>query len=180
MEDSWSNRLISFGSWILVSFVFEKKQAYFQGFNQSDGLRACFFAFKSDLKARYQMHRLSRWYKCNLLFGLYLMLSCLLPSHLIEGPKPWQHTHIDHVVPWYQVLWSVLSTSGCKLSWDLWLPEHWAHRGMESYWNWWPYLQKAWCFVPISLDQNARLPFPHHQFWLYAQLLPGNSSGSLF
>ena len=32
-------------------------------------LRACFFSFKADLKARYQMHRLARWYKCNRLLG---------------------------------------------------------------------------------------------------------------
>lgn len=28
-------------------------------------LRACLFAFKADLKARHQMHKLKRWYKCN-------------------------------------------------------------------------------------------------------------------
>lgn len=33
-------------------------------------LRGCYVAFKADLKARVQVHALTRSYLCNLIFGL--------------------------------------------------------------------------------------------------------------
>ncbi|CAL1142427.1 unnamed protein product [Cladocopium goreaui] len=67
---AWSMEYAGRGTWPQTGFEgeeFHPKTTRFKrkGSELAKGWRACLFAFKADLKARHQMHKLKRWYKCN-------------------------------------------------------------------------------------------------------------------
>ena len=65
---------------ILMPWYSKQKGMIFRG-RHFINLRACFFAFKGDLKARHQMHRLQRWYQCNLPPGKHIQTTPFCDSN---------------------------------------------------------------------------------------------------